>query len=391
MLSHVRPLLVVSVVVTAIAGCVPEKRVKWSPDGGVAAVRIGSELHLCDPNGVLSPTLVEDVADMEWIAGARLLVLVRAATTGKWSEVEPLLDPARRDDLVRRAPELRDAIIAYKGEWREFNTSVLDGVRDEERAALLLLMKERYADELGTKAPSAWEVVGKTEAPIHMIHLAQVDGVDKLTLGEETFRSLAPITRPTPSPDGRNVAFVRPLPELRTELLVAPLRPAAQAKRVAASITGTFAWVSDGKQLVYATASNSDVSGSDPMLIAVQRASVVGADGEILKDISDGTRLVFALVDGEPSVSAALDGSVVFAALDASLPVAAPDLVRRNALFVVAPGDQIQCARMTPKRLESDLPDVLALFAISPDGQHIAIADPDSGRLLIYTPTKASV
>lgn len=378
--------------VLAIGACVPEKRVIWSPDGRYAAVRIANKLHLCDPNGVLSPALVEGVADMAWLPDSRRLVLVRVETVNHWAAVEALLAPERRGELVCRAPALRDAIIAFRGDWKDFGEGAFEGVPDDERGALLLLVKERFGDELKSQAPTAWENLGQLEAAVHTLQIAELAGAGGIELGDVVLRSLAQLARPTPSPDGRVIAFARRGPEDRSELLVALIRADSRPALVERSTIGGVGWTPDSKRLVYAATARASVGRSDsPTYVIVSRKTVVADDGTIPEQLHGPDCLAIALVNSEPSVSVLPDGGVLFAALETTLPCAPGDWPDHGALYRIPPGDEAACARYSPKRLESEFPKMLGYFSVSPDGRHIAIVDPEDGRLLIYDPRAESV
>lgn len=383
-----------SVVLTAAAvvllgstgACIPEKRVVWSPDGQQAAVRMGDgRLFLCSPSGALSPCVAEHVTDLAWTHDARRLVLVRAIQAADWSTVRTLLPPERRAELERRTPVLLDEVLAYRGDWEQFKPAILAGLAPHEQAALLLSVRAQHADVLLAKRPDLQGKLAELQLPVYTLETAVVGADKRLEAGNVVLRQLAAMARPTPAPNDQAVAFVAQEGEDQTALVVAPLRAPSTPTVVEIGVGSTFAWTPDGKHLVYACTTDA-AGGLEQALCAIKRRSVADDAGNVLAQLGDSEVLAVVTARSEPGLAMLPDGRALLTGTESAFPCVTPDMPNRSTFFLLTSGASPTCTRLVPKKREEAFPEDLSIFTVSPDGRHVAICDPQNGRLLVYTP-----
>src|SRR5262249_45289912 len=112
--------LVTLAVGAALAGCIPEKRVVWAPDGSRAAVIATDGLRICGPSGRLTKPLAPDVRRVGWFTDSRHLLCLLTTKARTWSEAEKIVTPGQRERVVKAAGELRDQLLAYNGPFDKF-------------------------------------------------------------------------------------------------------------------------------------------------------------------------------------------------------------------------------------------------------------------------------
>lgn len=379
------------VLLSTLGGCIPEKRVVWSPDGRHAAVRTGdAKLFLCSPNGTLSPCVAEHVADMAWTHDGRRLLLVRSEPTTDWRTVRALLAPERLAELERRLPALRDEVLAYREDWDQFKPGILTGLSSSEQGALLLAVKAEHADVLLAKRPDLQGKLAELQVPIYSLETVAVTENSKLEGTEVAFRSLTPVARPALAPGDHAVAFLTQEGEDKSALAVSALAVNSTPTTVESGVGTTFAWSPDGKQLVYAC-TTEPVGGVEQALCAIKQRGVTDGAGHVLSQLGDSTVLAYVTARSEPNLATLPDGGVLASVTESAFPCVAADMPKRSTLYRLSPGASPTCTRQVPKEREDALPEDLSIFAVSPDGRHIAICDPQNGRLLVYTPATNDV
>jgi hypothetical protein len=374
------------VVIAGLCGCLPEKRVTWSPDGRWAAVRAGDGLHLCDPNGKLSERLVENVNGVAWLPDSRHLLLATAVRAKTWAELTPLLDAPRVQELAELGDKLQAEMLAYEGEWDAFKPQVVEKQTGGVFAALLVYVRDHADARLPEKLGDRWEDTKKLEASVGTLQLAEVQQ-GTLKLGPPLLRSIDGISEPRVSPDGRKAAYLSPLPGDNSPvgLFATALEPGATPQAVAEHTSLFCDWSTDGRHLVYATGSPGAASGGKELRLGViARRQVSDEHGQMLEKLPEAEDLAGILFQQETKVACLRDGRIIFAGLAVHLPCTTKDMPQTVGLFALDPDRQPTITRLVPRQSAADLADVLPLFDLSPDQQRVCLPA-SNGRIVVLT------
>lgn len=386
-------------IVGALAGCLPDKYIIWSPDGQRAALIANDRgLYFCGPDGKLTPRLAEGVGHVIWRPDSRGLVLVRMVALRTWDEVVAMLDPELVKRLTVVGDELRAELLAYEGNWDSFDPRCKAKVGEAEFGTLILYLRDRHSEGLAEKLGERWKDVQDAEVTSYRLQVAEV-GDSGLTLGKVLSTSLGGISEPRVSPDGRLVTFLRvaPMPadtaaapagDLdRTWAYVAPLDGSAPPRPLTRTFSMSPDWSADGQYVVCSAASHPLLDNKDALQLGVvARQRVCGERGQLLAEFSESESLAGILFSSEQPtrVRCLPDGRVIFATIEVTLPSTAEDMPQRVSLFAVDPGRQPTLIRLVPRQAEPALPDAGFLFEPSPDGRRVCLPD-SNGRVAVLT------
>ncbi|HUW82099.1 MAG TPA: hypothetical protein VMZ31_04785 [Phycisphaerae bacterium] len=119
----------VAVAVAAFAaavGCIPEKRVVWSPDGTRALVRMGgNRLFVLEGRDLKPRDLGIRAYGADWLPDGRRAVATVVEEHAAWSSLAPNLSADDRERVVDAAKKLADAIMAFEGPIDQFKADDL--------------------------------------------------------------------------------------------------------------------------------------------------------------------------------------------------------------------------------------------------------------------------
>jgi hypothetical protein len=249
-----------------LAGCLPESRVVWSPDGQYALIRHPHGLCLSDGEGTLSPDIATDVTAVAWMPDSRSFVAACATTCKTWKELAPHLPAAVKDGIWQAAGKMRNQILEYEGSWDkfEFKPELVDFL------AALMCLRDQYGKELAPKVGKRWEELADVQHRVFALQLFDVaDG--KVKPGKVLLETLTPPAEMRISPDGKALAYAAaPCPPVNYgptfSLYVFPLEDAMQPAasslgknpRVDGGVSPFFDWTPDSRSLVYAAFSGVD-------------------------------------------------------------------------------------------------------------------------------------
>lgn len=381
--------MVLSVLVgtLTLAGCLPEKRVLWSPDGQWALVRGDEGLYLCGADGQLSPRLAERVDAVAWAPDSRQVILSRREPVKTWAEMAAVMTPERRAEVEARGPKFRSELLAHEGNWDTFKPHALGGLSGGEALALLLYVRERRDAALVQRMGDKWEDIEKVVGAVHLLQRARVDEAGGLTLGDVLLRDVDGFEELRVSPQSRFVAFRRPMADedATQRILVLPLKAGAAPRAVAEYAALFYDWSPDGRSIVYAATKRPMNGDSDELRLGtLMRQPVVGEDGALLEELPKPDELAGLVFQREVRVRCLRDGRILFASFEMGLPCTAKDMPQRAALFAVHPERYPGVLRLVSRQVEPELPDAMALFEVSPDEQHVSIPGMD-GRVVVLT------
>lgn len=376
-----------------LGGCLPEKRVIWSPDGRWAAVRGADGLYLSDASGKLSARLIERVSAVAWLPDSTGLVLCKADPSRSWDELAGVVTEAQRAELERRAPALRAEILAYEGDWDAFKPSAVTGLTGGQTLALFTYVREKLGAGLAEKLGSKWDEFQKLSAAVYSLEIAALGSDGTLKPGRVLARALDAFDELRVAPTGKAVAYRGGAPgDEATRPLLAVPTDGSTVPRPVAEHTAMFPdWSVDGRYLVYAaTRTPGGEDGKELRLGVIARRQVCAADGRPLASPPEAEELAGIAFQNEVRVRCLRDGRVLFATLPVQLPCTSKDMPQRAGLFAVDPGRQPTVTALLPRQADEELPDVMFLFEVSPDEQHICVAGAN-GRIAVLTLTDGQV
>jgi hypothetical protein len=369
----------------SVVGCLPEKRVSWSPDGHWATVKGGDDaLYLCDQSGRLSQRLVEHLGSVAWLPDSKHLVLSHSEAATSWAQAAGVLPAERRHELEVLAPALRDELLSYSGDWKDFKPKSVAGLTGGETLALFVYVREQYGPALREKLGDKWTDFEKLEAAVHTLQTAMVKPHATLELGSAIARSVDEFDGLRVAPNGKAVAYrgAAAGEDSAKPLLVLALDGQGTPRPVAERTSQFPDWSQDGRYLVYA--SSGAEGNKDLRLGTVARRAVADEAGKLLETFPDAEELAGIVFQDEVRVRCLKDGRVLFATLEVQLPCTSKDMPQRANLFAVDPGKEPGVTRLTPRQTEDELPDALFLFEVSPDEQHVSVPGGD-GRVALLT------
>ena len=392
------------------AGCFPDERLWWSPDGLELAVLTPTGLRLANPDGILSEATCGDVQAAAWLPDGSGLVVTKQTEFDTWDAAKALVPAAevkQIEDLSKGIPDLAAALAKVTGGDRDKLEPVLKslGVSDPEIIGLAYhcaLQTNRAALETALATHGSSTVVKelletKSSFKVNEIAVVMMEGERTLGTPKPLVRSLFSLGAPVPSPKHGPVAFTAgpvgpPVPSL-THRLVAftagkSLRVAALDGSATLEVTdanlGPCAWTPEGSSLVFLTPLTPPVDEVSLVVAKLCMRTVIGADGKLLKDPGNpqtretclaATDLATVAVSGPQRLAVLPDGRILFASLAATCPAAADASEEGEQLFLLYPWPGGK-ARPAPVPVDPALwPGTLQHFVLSPDGKKVALVD----------------
>jgi len=362
-----------------LSGCL-EKHFVWSPDGTRAAVIAKDGLHLCAPEGQLSPLLLPDVYLVAWLGDSQRLVVARSRPIGDWVSIARALGPERAAAITAEAERLWQKMEAG-GQWGTL-TMNLGGRKTPE--LLKICLRDRHGDALHARLSAGeWDGLQSLHADRSELAVARVDG-GQAQAGPALYEGLEKIEDLRVAPGDRAVAFTTDLSidnDKECRLLIARL-DAAGAATVAEHTAAYPDWSPDGRSVVCVQASGA--AQDELRLATLVRREVLGADGTV-RVAEKGEDLAGLMFGNLTRVRCLRDGRILFNAPEFSLPIAAKDAdVEREELWAWDGARQATLVRVIPRGEAENLPKNLAFFEVSPDDQHVVVGGFD-GEVSVLT------
>lgn len=371
-----------------IAGCIPEKRVNWAPDGKKATVIGGDRgLYLCDGQGTLTEPLASGVRCVAWFPDSQRLAIVQTGKVTTWTDLAAMLTPDLRQRVVTVGEALNAEVQAYTGKWDDFPAHALSEVGGPVSGAVTLYVRDTHADTLSVKlGPEQWAEVKDADIEVYTLCVARISA-GALTIGEPLVRSIFEPEALRVSPLGTSIAFATSSVEHDDvfELYVRPVDGSATPRLVAAPVARFADWSANGRDLVFAGSGQRGTFCSDALHLGViARRHVCAADGTPLESFSEQEDLAGILFLGESRVRCLRDGRIVFAALEVQLPCTTADMPDRAGLFTIDPGRTPGVTRLIPRQAAASFPDAVGMFEVSPDEQRICVPG-GNGEIAVLT------
>jgi len=362
--------------VALLAGCIPEKRIVWSPDGSRAAVATPNGLFLIDPDGkVLKPRLTGTPVHCDWFPDNRRLAVVHGTKVKGWPDIKPLFEEEQTRDIARFAADLRTRVLAYEGDWDDFDIDPEGRVPSATEMAVLLYMRDNLADGLPEKLGDKWDDVMDIQPEIWHLQVFTL-GPDDLKPGKLLLRSLGNIAQPKVSPNGKVVAMLTPVADGKSDasaLSVIAVDGGAP-RSVAEFVAIDYDWSPDSRWLAYVYSTNQAPGGGDSVQLgSLATIRVAAEDGTLMKEWgerSDRVGLLFNHVIGLRWLS---DGRLLFSAVEAKLPATTHDMPQRWSLFLLDPRMPASLLRVLGRDFNESTDVSLPLFDVSPDEKRVLL------------------
>jgi len=368
----------------AAAGCVPEAKVAWSPDGRRAAVLAADDLCLCDADGKLSARAAEKVLGVAWAYDSKRLVVLHQEQVATWDEAKALLDVPEVAAVIALARQAKAEALAHEGPLEDFKPTCLDWAPPTRIALATMYLRDVEPAGLPEKLGDKWEEAKKVTVPLAVVEVGDV--ADDLTVRfrppvVRTFEGLAALRV---SPDGRRVACVGTPAAVRSEdlaLWVVPLEGGA-LRQVAERVSRFPDWSVDGRFLVYAAATAAAVQGQQHLRLGtLSRREVARLDGTLLDKFADAEDLAGVLFHDRLKVRC-LDGDrIVFDGGAVRLPCTAAELPAGADLFLLDLATRGTVTRLRPEGDQDALP-AAAWFEVSPDQKRVLVQTPEGVSVL---------
>jgi hypothetical protein len=347
-------------------GCL-EQRVVWSPDGSRAAVIGDNGLYLADADGRISGTLVADVHLAIWLTDSRQLLLARERKVSKWDEVAPLLGDYRA--VVET--KARDIAEHSSGDtWsKQVEASKISG------SLLKLCLRDRFPEAMHARLSA--DDASKLESEnveIDEIVRAHTEGTGVVVDGVR-YSGYGKIQDLRLSPDGDAVVFAEDSVAEKEggRLQVFKLRDNDAPRDIGHNPNAFPDWSPDGRSVLYVEGASKDAP-NELVLGAVARLQVFDEHGDFAI-AGKPDYLAGMMFNAMTHVRCLRDGRIIFNAVEMTLPMAAADYGgdQREQLFALDLSRQATLTRLIPRKHETDLPQMLSFFEVSPDQKELLI------------------
>jgi len=400
-----RSLFLISACCALLAtGCLPEKRIVWSPDGSRAAVISDDGLRIATPDGRLSDPIIPDARRAAWFADGRRMLVIVSNKRAQWAEVEAALPAADRARIVELGQTLRAQVLAHTDAPESFKPRYTTPVTPGQPIAALMYIRDRAPEGMAEKLGNIWKELEKAEINVQRAVVFSIEGDRAIEVANIT-TGVDELQEPSVSPSGRHVAFLRRTPMLEegesldpNDLVVMRADGPTAAPLVIAHVAYGYGWSSDGRSLAVI---HTPLPSSKSVTVgAVATAEVVAADGNLIDaanvTVEDRVGLFFnqfGCVKYHP------DGRLVFSAHPGTLPATDQEMPRTWSLFAWSPTMRAGSTRLLGRGAEGILTDEQSMFEISPDGKRAVmngakgdtvVADLSSGEVSVWFSLKES-
>ena len=402
-------------VVGLLGGCIPE-RVVWSPDGARAAVLGSDGLHLCGPDGKLSPMLVPKVSCVEWFPDGKRVAAIRQIELTSWGQAMAVF-PHDATEAIPPSDAALKRVLAFHGDWDQLGTALVadiakEAYRNEDIDAVLglLYLREHDAEQIKAAFGEHWKDFAALSFPVSVAQVCDIS--NPAAVKEETVMLAGDSTGERQlvglrvSPNGRAVAIVTG--DWNSSNGIFGLFVTDPEGKQDAQLAGFGAafpdWTPDGNTLILVRPDQTFTYGKGGA--PATRPAMVETPSLKKEDLKFGTLSAATVLDekgkfyshdelgivdlaGVPFESAARvrvvkDGRIFFDSLEMTLPATAKDIPSRPTIFFLDPKKQSVVTRVIPHATEflDQLGDFTLFFEVSPDGGHIAIPFED-GRVSV--------
>ena len=397
-----KKILIVSMSALLVAGCLPEKRIVWSPDGSRAAVLGDDGLRIATPDGKLSDLLIPDARRAAWFADGRRMLVILSNKRAKWAEVEPELSTEDRTRITELAQVLRTQVLAHTGSPDTFEPKFSMPTTPGQVVASAMYVRDKMPEGMAEKLGDHWKDVEKFEMDLRRAVVFTIDG-DRAIEGAKLVTSVDDLQEPSVSPSGRHAAFIRRTPKMESgdsldpnDLVVIPADGTPSKPLIVEHVAFGYGWSFDGRSV--AVIHTPTPSSKSVTVGAVATVEVVTSDGAQV-DASDMKveDRVGVFFNQFGCVKYLEDGRLIFSAHAATLPATDQEMPRTWSLYAWSPSMRAGSTRLLGRGADAYLTDEQSTFEISPDGKRAVmyggkgdtvVADLTTGETSVWFDTK---
>lgn len=366
-------------------GCIPEKRIVWSPDGSAAAVFSENGLHLIDGDGrVLPARFSAGPTRGDWFGDGRRLAVVHQDKARTWRDLQSVLtkEEATRVREVSEA-ELR-RLMGFQGNLKDFGFDPAGELSGGLKAAALVYLREQHPQELASKLGDDWENLRTAEPAITRLSIVGLEA-GQFRLVRTLVSTLDAIQQPSPSPDGAYIAYAAAagLGGGDERCLWVTGANGSAPRIVARNVALAFDWSPDGRSLAFVRASAKAPDELSLQLGSLSTVAVRDESGALLGDISEPEDKAGIIFNEAMSVAWLKDDRILFSSAELTLPATSHDMPQRWGLFAYDPRWQATIIRVTGRKFMEPVDMAVPLFEISPDETR-ALIPCAGGRLVVY-------
>lgn len=388
-MKRCRVWLVIVGLACAQFGCLP-RRLFWSPDGQRAAV-VGTEgIYLTDTDGHLSKLVAPHGMLAAWLPDSKRFVAVTVEPAKNWNEVESVLNAEQKGRLSGLAAGLRSEILAYQGDWKQFQPSAARHTSGGELLALLLYLRAQDDGQLSKKLAEQWSNSDALAAAICRLQVFEVaEGGGKpgalLASWVDTVADLRV------SPNGRLAAVTIPTgpnsDNALYRLLVVPVAGGAEPTLVAEHVAAFPDWSPDGRHLYYGMTRSRPVDGQDAFSLGtLTRRPVADESGNLHAAPPEAEDIVGLMFWHQMKVRCLKDGRILFSSGEVTLPATKSEMPQEPSLFFIDPDRQPTVTRILPKQPDTSIEGLgVGAFELSPDEKQIAVIGGGNKQISLIT------
>lgn len=395
------------VCILVLSACEPEKtRIRWSPDGSQALVVLPDGLHLCDPEGQLSPLLVAGANSAEWLADSRRLVVLRTEPLTSWAQVSKLIAEPTRRKIIDLATQVRTAAMSYQGDWEQFGDTLKDKIDEQTLGAyftsIALYLHDQDDAALRAKLGAQWEkAIGAARVDSDVLQTYEINqaaakpGPVLLQWAVERSAKLLRV-----SPTGQYVAVSylatayaidHPVPYPACGLGVVALDGSESFRPVSELTTMFVDWTPDGRYLVFGRTDYSDQekqAGHDnhedrARLVAITKHKITDLEGTPPENIQNED-LAGVLYSPALRVRCLKDGRILFSTSEMHLPATPNKMPKEQSIFALDPAKPETVTNLIPPKALASTGGLADYFELSPDAKSVSLLSPQ-GHVLILT------
>lgn len=378
--------LILTLAAALLVGCLPKKRIVWSPDGRMAAVVTDNDLRFIDGEGAVLPLrLAGAVKQCAWFPDAGRIVAAFSTKAKTWSEAEKLLSNAQTARISAFAREVRPRIMAYQGDWDDFKLSPQDKHSGSMELAAMIYLRDRLSEGLPKKLGEKWKDLEDLEMDITRLGVFTIEH-STLSPGRILAASIDEINTPRVAPGGKLVSFLTGRWEGSDDdaaLYVVPTG-SGPSKLIANHVALDYDWSPDGRSLAFIRATSAKPEDdADARIGQLTTATVAAADGTLFEEpspVKDRVGLFFSEIMG---VRWLKDGRLLFSSVELCLPVTTGDMPQQWSLFVLDPRMSASVTRVLARDFIQSMEDSLPLFELSPDERRVLLPQ-SNGHIAIY-------